>query len=306
MPRYRYTLKFDDDAGSLREGDGIPAEQIADLIDALVKAVHPDRSENLVIEQIVHESYGVALSMKHETTHSKLKVIHSNISQNKFSGFNSDELGYATKLRTIMGGKLHLRAFDPSEPSAAVAEVHEILLPKTPRHFFEQNTLQGTVISIGSQTEEGIPHIRVSDYPYQIEITAEQDTQLARYYRNRKLRFSVLKKMDAETGEVKKTMLEGFEVLENTPFSAAVSALRATHPEGIFNEITDTAAFVRSLRTAQEWCNQTHQRMAACNARHLRSHRFLQRPFPVFQTAFGATPHRTDPPVARIFRLVRK
>ena len=249
MLPYQYILKFDDDAHTMREGDGIPLEQVADLLSSLLKALKPSKDERIILYDVIHASYGLALSTNSNSIQNHLELIHSKVSRQDYEGLNSDETAYIVKLRKVLGGRFYVQAFDPQKDDKV--EVREIQLPEPPKYYFETGSVYGTVTAIGSTNLEGTKsYIRITGITYQIEVTEEQESQLVHHFKKNKLRFSIVKRIDFSSGEVKSARLEDFKTLSDQSFTQLAEALSKEHPNGLFNEIEDTPGFIRHLRTA--------------------------------------------------------
>jgi len=251
MLPYHYILKFDDDAHTMREGEGIPLAQVADLLESLVKALNPGKDEQVVLQDIVHASYGLALATNSYSVHNHLKVLHSKVGNRDYEGLNQPELTYLVKLKSILGGKFYLHAYDPQKADGV--EVRDIKLPELPKYYLQASSVYGIITSIGSADLDGSKsYIKVAGLPFKIEVSEEQERVLIQHFKKSELRLSVIKRIEFSSGEIKNAQLEDFEALSEQLFTQLAQTLGQKYPDGLFNNIDDSAEYIRNLRTSTQ------------------------------------------------------
>lgn len=205
MQYYDFTLRFDDEEHSLTAQNGLPIEQLAEVLSSLSKAVNLAKDEHLVLSEIRGNCYALNLSTNSVTAHEKLKVIHKKISDNDYVGLNNDQKKYAAKLKLIIGRGLSLQAYDKDK--VFKVEVNEVELPKSPDYYYEISSISGIVTSIGGVTLDGKATIHINKSSFEIGVNEKQEHELIQYYKKGKLRFIVNKRIDVHTNQVKDATL---------------------------------------------------------------------------------------------------
>ncbi|MDX2070614.1 MAG: hypothetical protein SFV55_19455 [Haliscomenobacter sp.] len=249
---HNYVLKFEDKQRPFKDGHGIPLGRMVELLAVLVKAVGATDAKDLVLKDVLHESYGLNLATPDATIHHNLKVIHANISQNELKGFSDAQMNYARKLKAIIGDQLSLEAYDPQDNERY--SVTQFDLPTLPKYYFELGDVYGILTSIGSPnlTEKAKSVIRIAGFAHNVEVTAEQEMELLPYFKKAKLVFSIRKRIDMATKEIKGAMLEDFKLSNPRSFAEMAEELKAAQPDGLFNEIENTAEYFHKLRASNE------------------------------------------------------
>ncbi|AEE48910.1 hypothetical protein [Haliscomenobacter hydrossis] len=254
MLKNRYVLKFENREQPFDEGSGIPMSELLDLLNALLKATPVDNPEDIIIKDIRHESYGPVLSIKDLKTVGHLQVIHRQLQNGNLSNFNASELSYASKLKVVLkGGKIVLWAFNP-DSDEEVDYISDFEMPKLPDFYYVSTSIVGVLTSIGSRSlaERAVLSIHVSGFNHSIKVTQAQEKALIQYFKKQSLRFKITKKIDFLTNEVKEAELESFTPLSDKTFAELAAEIKASNPEGFFNDIESTPDFMRKLRSIED------------------------------------------------------
>ena len=256
MQKYKYVLKFEDPQNPFKEdGHGVPMAEMLELLVALLKTVDPKHKDDIVLNNIIHESHGPEMVVKSLKVQTHLKVIHKKIRENDLSGFDADELSYAARLKKTLKDRLILFAYDPADNDRE--EISDIVLPKVPQVYFQTVSIRGVLTSIGSKSlsDKVRSTIRVEGFGFDIKVSASQEMQLIKYYKNQQLRFVITKRIDFATKETKDAELESFTPLKKQTFADIAAEIKAENPDGFFNNIEDTAEFMRKLRSLDDEYN---------------------------------------------------
>ena len=200
MEYFDFTLRFDDEDHSLTSRNGLPIEKLAELLLSLSKAVNSDDKNPLILSEIRGNCYAFQVSTPVLTIHEALKVVHSKISHNDFSGLNTEQKKYATKLKAILGNRLTLHAYNANKDFEV--EVAEIVIPKQPDFYYEIGSVYGIITSIGGNAVNGKTVIHVNKIPYDIEVSSKQEEELIKFYKKTRIRFLVRKKVSADKKEI--------------------------------------------------------------------------------------------------------
>ena len=237
MEFYDFTLRFDNEDHSLTAKNGLPIEKLAELLLSLSKSVNTDEKNPLILSEIRGNCYAIQVTTPIFTVHENLKVVHRKISENDFSGLNNDQKKYASKLKSILGNKLTLSAYDSNK--SFEVELSEIVLPAQPEYYYEIGTIYGIITSIGGSAVDGKAVIHVNRVPYDIEISNKQENELLNFYKKDKIRFLIRKKVTTEKKEIVSAKLESFEVIQKNDFVKTVENIRNTLPEDFFNDLNN-------------------------------------------------------------------
>lgn len=237
MEFYDFTLRFDNEDHSLTAKNGLPIDKLAELLLSLSKSVNTDEKNPLILSEIRGNCYAIQVTTPVYTVHENLKVVHRKISENDFSGLNNDQKKYASKLKSILGNKLTLSAYDNNK--SFEVELSEIVLPAQPEYYYEIGTIYGIITSIGGSAVDGKAVIHVSKVAYDIEISNEQEIKLLNHYKKDKIRFLIRKKLTTEKKDIVSAKLESFEVLTKNDFVTTVKDIRNTLPEDFFNDLNN-------------------------------------------------------------------
>jgi hypothetical protein len=226
--------------------------KMIELLASLVKAVGDVDGKDLVLQDVLHDSYALNLVTPTAAIHQNLKVIHTDISQNRLNNFNEAQLNYARKLKLVMGAQLSLEAYDPQARERHA--VNQFDVPNTPKHYFELSDVQGVLTSIGSTnlTEKVKSYIRITGFAHHVEINAAQEKELLPFFKSTKLMFTIRKRIDTISKEIKGAILEDFKVINSRSFAEIAAEIKSANPEGFFNDIENTPEFFHQLRNLNE------------------------------------------------------
>lgn len=231
METYQFILRFDDDLHSLNQYNGLTVQQVGELLIVLSQAMHLTKEQKLILSDIKGNCYALELTTESISVHENLKVVHRKISENDYAGLGSNEKKYANCLKATMGNKLNLRAYDKNKDY--YVKLDKIELPKEPTHYFEYSVVHGIITSIGGTSLDGKAFIKINEENYQIEINVAQEKNLVRYYKAKKIDFSIKKKIDFTSDKIVSAELIDFEVLEEKTFIELVNEAKASYPDGL-------------------------------------------------------------------------
>lgn len=238
MEYFDFTIRFDDDLHTLDAKNGIPLEQVSDLLSTMSKALNLQPDGKVVLSAIKGNCYALQLTSNSFTKFEELKVVHKKISNNDFSGINNEWKKYAGKLRHIMGDKYKVQAYDDEKNYRVFLD--EIVLPKAPEFFYDITSVYGVLTSIGSRQLNTKSTIHIIGLNYEVEISPLQEKELIKYYKNGNLRFRIQRKINLETREVKSAVLESFELVSNANFFDIAEQIREKYKDITFiNDVNE-------------------------------------------------------------------
>ncbi len=237
MQYFDFTLRFDDENHSLTSKNGLPVEKLAELLLSLAKAVNSDDKNPLTLSEIRGNCYALQVSTPVLTIYETLKVVHTKISNNDFSGLNSEQKKYASKLKVILGNRLTLNVYNPQRDFEV--QVSEIILPKQPDFYYEIGSIYGIITSIGGNAVNGKTVVHVNKISYDIEVTSKQESELIQHYKKTALRFLVRKKISADKKEIVSAKLESFDLIGHRNFYTSVSDARQALTSDFYDKLND-------------------------------------------------------------------
>ncbi len=249
MERYHFTLRFDDDEHSLTAYEGLPAGKVGDLLVSLSSALNLKKSTSLVLSEVRGNCYALQLTTGSKTIHENLKIIHKQVSENDYRGFTVEERNYVHTLKSIIGDRLSLSAYDESKEFKV--QVQKITIPKNPDFYFEAASVYGIITSIGGATLEGKAHIGINQEHFKIEISPTQEKVLLNHYKKNRIRLNIKKKINFENDRIVSAELLDFEILSERSLSESAVIFRSIHQTGISPDVTDSVMAVQSLRNGE-------------------------------------------------------
>jgi hypothetical protein len=231
MERYAFTLRFDDAAHSLTRYNGLTVQQVGELLLDLSNALDLHKDYPLILSEVKGNCYALELTTISLTTFEHLKVLHKKVSENDFKGFTPPQKKYVSRLKTVLGDRLHLKAYDKDNQFAVF--VNQIVLPSVPTYYFERTDVYGIITSIGSAALDSKINIKINA-GLVIHINEPQEKQLLKYYKKNKLYFHIRNKVDVETDKIIASELIDFEVVGEKTFIERVKENRSNFPDGFF------------------------------------------------------------------------
>jgi len=218
MKNYDFILRFDDDNHSMTAVNGISIWELSELLLNLNEAVNYKSKDKIVLSEIKGNCYALKLTTDNEFINSSLKLIHSKISNNDYSGFNNKQLKYAGILKSITKNELSFQAYDNDKDY--FIEVNEIIIPDAPTHFNEIIDVYGIITSIGGTTLEGNSFIKINttSHKYNIKVDSQTESKLLKYYKKDRLLLTINRRINYESKEVTSAELIDFEVSSSNDF----------------------------------------------------------------------------------------
>ncbi len=229
MQFFDFTIRFDDNLHTLNAKNGLPIDQVAELLTSLSKALNTAQNEKVVLSEIRGNCYALNISTNSITKHETLKIIHRKISENDYSALNNDQRKYASKLKSIMADKYTVQAYAQKEDFKVY--LFEVNLPKEKDFFYEISSLYGILTSIGGKALDRKAAVHISGCSFDIDVTPDQEGDLIQYYKKDRLRLVVYKKISVDTREVKSATLQSFEAVPAQNIYNGIEELRKKYSD---------------------------------------------------------------------------
>jgi hypothetical protein len=247
---YTLTIRFDDDAHSLSAKNGIAANLLGELLLSLSKAVGLKKEDNLTVSDIRGNCYALDLTTNSECLFNSTEIVHKQISENDYSGFNSDQRRYAKTLDSIIQNTgCRINVYNPLKKFNY--KIAEISFENKVDFYFEIDSIYGIIASIGSSSLDTQPSIKLSKEGYDIHVTGDQEKRLVRYFKKDRLLLTIKKKINFDTNKIETASLIDFEVMKNSAerFSNKTTNLIEQYKKrGLFPKVKDTVSSIRELR----------------------------------------------------------
>ncbi|MDR2065179.1 MAG: hypothetical protein LBP85_05675 [Prevotellaceae bacterium] len=249
MNDYIFTIRFDNAEHSLSANNGLPINQLGEILVLLSKAIGLKKEDRLTLSEIRGNCYAFDLKTNSEPIYKSMEVVHKKISENDFSGLNHDQKKYAAKLNSIIKETGHrVNVYNPGKEFNY--KIIDILFENKIESYFEIDDVYGIIASIGSSNLESTPSIKLSKEGYDIHITKEQEKVLINYYKRKILLLRINKKINFETGKIESADLIDFEVIKNNDkfIDKAEKMTNKYEKRGLFSSIKESSLAVRNLR----------------------------------------------------------
>jgi putative lipoic acid-binding regulatory protein len=230
--------------------NGLSIDLVGELLVSLGRAVGLKKEDELTLSGIKGNCYALDFTTNSEPLYSSMEIVHKKISENEFSGFNSDQRKYAAKLNSIIRDKGCRVNFYNSSKTFNYKIVN-ISLESKVESYFEIDSVYGIIASIGSSSLDSQPSIKLSKEGYDIHITGDQEQKLVKHFKKSRLLLTVKKKINFETNKIESASLIDFEVMgsKKETFSDEANKLVEKHKKrGLFPKVKDTVSSVRNLR----------------------------------------------------------
>jgi hypothetical protein len=247
---YVFTIRFDDDVHSLSASNGLSIDMLGELLISLGKAIGLKREDRLTLSEIKGNCYALSLTTDNEPLYCSMETVHRKISENEYSGFNSDQKRYAAKLGSIIKGRgYRIKAYDSE--GKFECKIVSISPEAKVESYYEIDSVYGIIASIGSSSLDTQPSIKLSREGYEIHITGEQELKLIKHFKKDRLFLTVRKRINIETDKTESASLIDFEVAKSDgkTFSGNANRLMEQYKKrGLFPKVKDTVSSIRNLR----------------------------------------------------------
>jgi hypothetical protein len=231
---YDLTLRFDNEDHSLTQTNGLDISEISEILSKLAKATGND--DKLVLSEIKGNCYALRLSTSNAGEFEVLKAIHKPIENNVYDDLNSYQLDYIQTLQKVLKkNKFNFQAYDKDKKFNI--ETNEIIINEAPKYYYEIGTIIGVVTSIGGKNMDVTSYIHLSTQSYDIKISNDLERQLIPYFKQRKIRLTLKKKIQFDTDKVIGGEAISFEVIDKSTFAELSHEIKVKYPDGLFDEI---------------------------------------------------------------------
>lgn len=248
MDEYNFIIRFDDDSHSLSAQNGLPINQIGELLSYLGKALNL-KDETLTLSQILGNCYALELTTPVYSIYSTMKSVHECISNNDFLSLNTEQKKYAKKIGEILGTKYRMNTYDRDKSfDYKILNINSLIEVS---YFYEIDDVKGTITAIGSNSFDSKIHIKLDSLNYDIYISTSQEAELLKHYKKSVLSLRINKKIDNSTDKVVSAELIEFSVEKKSKsrfVDEAEHLMESMKNRSVFPGVKDSAKSVRHLR----------------------------------------------------------
>jgi len=248
MESYDLTLRFNDNEKTLSAKNGLPINQLGELLTYLGKAV--DLKDNLLtLSEIKGNCYAVTISTPKLSLYNTLRSIHSCISEGDLNSLTIEQVKYANRLNSILDNKYTLDVYDIGKTFNY--KITNVVPEKKVEYYYEIDEIYGIISSIGGNTLESKQHIKLSNLNYEISVSESQEKNLLKYFKNKRILFKINKKIDFETDRILSAELLEYETPNKNKMrfiDSANNILNKRKGHSLFPKIKDSVESIRTLR----------------------------------------------------------
>jgi hypothetical protein len=207
--RIKFSLKFDDDNHTLSSEDGLPFDKLAILLKDLFDVIDSKTGIKCTLGQIRGNCYALDFYTDDEALHSNFIVVHKNLEQHTEIDLRNKEQKYGRTLKSILGDKLYLKAYD--KEGKEIAKLKQLTFQQEVEHYFTTQTVYGIFCEHGGKDLSAKPHILISGQEYKVHIKEDQDLSLKPYYKTHEIKFRLRQKKSSKDGHIISAELLSFE-----------------------------------------------------------------------------------------------
>ncbi|WP_259067268.1 hypothetical protein HDF24_11760 [Mucilaginibacter sp. X4EP1] len=209
----KFSIKIDDEDHTLSKENGIPINEIAPLLASLFNAIDTGSGEKLTLGQVRGNCYALDFYSEDAGYLNNFTAVHRNIQEISLEDLEPEQQKYASNLKTVLGNKYYLTAYDSeSKELAVIANIEPASLIQ---FYYTSDTIYGVVSELGSGNRLSAKkkHICIDGFSNRISISKEQDIDLKQYYGSHQLRVEVRQKRSIIDGRIVSCELEDFVIL---------------------------------------------------------------------------------------------
>ncbi len=233
---FHFTLKFDDEELSLTPHNAFNVKLLAELLTRLHDALNISNEEDeIILSEIKSNCYAPTITTASSMTNSNLHSLHQKISESDYKGFGTKQKAYAKTIGKIVKKGIYLDVYNPDK--SFIKRIREVNIKEEKRIISENDTIVGMITRIGSRNLDGNAMIHITNQDKEVEVSAEDEEKLLKYFKKRELRFNVTKTYELKGKNIQKIELNSFQVLERSSFVSAIHEFRENYGEKFFENL---------------------------------------------------------------------
>lgn len=235
---FNFSLRIDDDKGTLSEHQGLSLRELGNLLVELDKALEL-KGKECSLSHISGNCYEMGYSTKNQFTHNNFVSLITDIHTKDLAELPNNQKGFKKSLYSILGTNYYAVAFDTSKKEIARFKAEKIENQKL--EYFTTDIITGIITQIGSRDLEKQANIVVKEYKtnntFYIPVTLDQERELIKNYKKDLIAFEIRFKKDLINNKLQAHGLSSFKVKSNSKLNEAVNAFIEKHGS-IFNNLS--------------------------------------------------------------------
>jgi hypothetical protein len=216
MPRFY--LKYNSDDSKIDFGNAISINDLGDILKSLFSVIDATKSDNVVLSTITDNCYEIGFDTSNIYLEKRVEFHSKDILEKNTAELTNKQLRFKKALSKPMKESWYLEILNSDKKSI-------IVLPygfdkNSVDAYYSNKTIEGFITLIGDrQLEPKNLHIYISGNDnFKIFITPEQHEDLAKHYRNEKLRFKIRLKKSLLSNRILSASLVNFRTKSSKKF----------------------------------------------------------------------------------------
>lgn len=199
---YKFSLKFNSELEELGFDNGIPMNQLGDLISSLYSVVEAKKGDKVVLSDIKDNCYEIEAMTVNPMIEERLIHSSHSIYEKSNSELTTKELRFKKNLARVLKVGWYVDILNNEGNS--VYKIPYGFNEKTIDNYYSNKSIEGVITEIGDKDlNPKNLHIYISDNTeFKIFINSEQHDELKRYYRDQRVRVKLRLKKSLESDKV--------------------------------------------------------------------------------------------------------
>lgn len=234
---FNFSLRIDDDNGTLSEHQGLAIKYVGHLLIELDKALELNGKE-CTLSQISGNCYEMSYSTQNQNIHNNYVGLMTRVGKADLNDLPQNQRGLKRTLNSILGDNFYAIAFDTNKSEIIKFEADKKTEIKL--EYYTSNIITGIITRIGSTDIDKQATIVVKEYDNDntitIPVTLEQERNLIQSYKNGLVVLEVRYKKDLVNNKSNPHSLTSFRVKSDKKLNEEINKIIEKHG-AIFNNL---------------------------------------------------------------------
>lgn len=223
MDYFELTFRFDNPGESFTRFNGLTIKELAEFLDILSQTM--PEGNKMVLSEVKGNCYAPVISTPVKTEFEQLKSLHSEIEAGNYGGLTSKEKKYYRYLSAYNEKGFDIRVYDDTK--TYYKNIVNLVVKEEYPYYYSTAQVTGVLTRIGNRNLDSKNTIIIDNYPYEIEVTREQETRLKSYFKDHRLELNITEKINRENRKIMQAVLNSFDVItEEISFYEKVEQVR--------------------------------------------------------------------------------
>lgn len=218
---YKFSLKFNSELDELGFENGIPMNQLGQLITSLYSVVQAKKEDKLILSAIKDNCYEVEAMTINPAIEDRFIFSNKSICEKSNAELSSKELRYKNNLSKVLKVGWYVEILN--HEGISQFKIPYGFNEKVVEHYYSNKSIEGVITEIGDKDlDPKNLHIYLSgNTDYKIFINNEQHDELKSYYRNQKIRVKLKLKKSLQSNKILSAQLLSYKPKSqiNFPFN---------------------------------------------------------------------------------------